>query len=129
MASPFDELGGEPVLRPIVDRFVDRVFDDIMIGFFFAKADRKRIKEKEYELIAEELGAPVRYTGRPLDRAHRAHQIFDGQFSRRLTILRELLDELEVPASVRDRWLEHTLSLRHLVVSGPCQPDDRGAAG
>ncbi len=35
-----------------------------MIGFFFRKASRARIKEKEYEFAAQHLGAEVQYTGR-----------------------------------------------------------------
>ena len=60
MASTlFEDLGGEPALRPIIDRFVDRVFDDVMIGFFFRNARRERIKQKEYEFAAQHLGADL----------------------------------------------------------------------
>lgn len=125
--SLFTELGGEPALRRIIDRFVDRLFADVMIGFFFQRARRERIKEKEYEFAARHLGAPLEYTGRPIDDAHRAHRIFDGQFQRRLTILRETLDEFGVPARVRDHWLNHTMALRDHVVAGDCEapiPDE-----
>ena len=40
----YDQLGGEAKLRQIIDTFIDRVFEDRMIGFFFRNADRKRIK-------------------------------------------------------------------------------------
>ena len=81
-ASLFDELGGEPVLRKIIDRFVDRLFDDVMIGFHFqaSSVSRERIKEKEYEFAARHLGASLEYTGRPIDAAHRRHD--DGQCGR-----------------------------------------------
>ncbi|HET9933811.1 MAG TPA: group 1 truncated hemoglobin [Polyangiaceae bacterium] len=118
--SLFAELGGEPALRRIIDTFVDRVFDDIMIGFLFQRANRERIKEKEFEFAAEFLGAPVEYSGRSLEDAHRRHRIFDGQFQRRLTILRNTLDELSAPARVRDALLAHTVSLRARVVAGDC---------
>jgi hemoglobin len=123
----FDELGGEPVLRRIIDRFVERLFGDLMIGFFFQRADRARIQEKEYEFAAAHLGAPVAYTGRPLEAAHRPHRIFDGQFQRRLTILRETLEEFGVSERVREHFLAHTLSLRERIVVGPCEaslPDE-----
>jgi hemoglobin len=120
----FDELGGEPVLRRIIDRFVDRLFDDVMIGFFFRRASRARIKEKEYEFAAEHLGAKVQYTGRALDQAHRPHGIRASQFMRRLQILKETLDEFAVPPRVREHWVAHTLS-RQSEVSSP--DDDRCA--
>jgi hemoglobin len=121
--SLFDELGGEPVLRSIVGRFVDRMFDDPMIGFFFRKAKRERVKEKEYELAAQHLGAPVEYTGRPIQQVHAAHPIMGGQFARRLEILRQTLIEAGAPQPVLDHWIGHTESLRSLVTrdaSGEC---------
>src|SRR5678816_1475458 len=105
--SMFEELGGEPVLRRITDRFVDRVFDDAMIGFFFRNASRDRIKEKEYEFAARHLGADVAYTGRPLAEAHAPHRIMGGQFMRRLVILRETLAEFDVPPHIVEHWLAH----------------------
>lgn len=106
--SLFEQLGGEPKLRAIIDRFVDRVFDDVMIGFFFQRASRARIKAKEYEFAAAHLGADVEYTGRSLEEAHAAHPIMGGQFLRRLKILEEVLEEFDVPPEVRRHWVLHT---------------------
>jgi len=122
----FDDLGGEPALRQIIDRFVDRVFDDVMIGFFFRNARRERVKQKEYEFAARHLGADVTYTGRPIDETHRAHPIMGGQFARRLMILKETLEAAGVPEHVKQHWLAHTESLRPLVtgdVGHECDPD------
>ena len=88
----FEELGGEPKVRAIIDTFIDRIFDDRMIGFFFRNADRRRIKDKEYQLAAHFLGAPVEYSGRPLDQVHAKHPIMGGHFDRRRQILKETLD-------------------------------------
>src|SRR6187402_657097 len=109
---PFDALGGEVVLRPLIARFVDRLFDDIMIGYLFRAADRDRVKAKEYEFAAQHLGAPVEYTGRPLATAHRAHRITGGQFMRRLQILKETLAEFRAPSTVTEHWVGHTLALQ-----------------
>jgi hemoglobin len=117
--SYFEELGGEEKLRAIIDEFVDRLFDDLMIGFFFAKANRERIKRFEYQHAAEFLGAPVKYEGRPLAVAHRAHRIMGGQFLRRKEILRQTLLKHEVPEHIIDAWLAHVESLRPLITSDP----------
>jgi hemoglobin len=127
--SLFDELGGEPALRRIIDRFVDRVFDDVMIGYLFSRADRARVKQKEFEHAAAHLGAPLAYTGRAIDAVHRPHQIRGGQFMRRVRILEETLLELGAPEAVRKHWIEHTLSLQKLVtndVGGVCDPTGPG---
>jgi hemoglobin len=119
--SLYDELGGEAALRRIVDRFVDRMFDDMMIGYLFRAARRERVKDKEFEHAAEHLGAGIVYTGRALDAVHRPHAIRGGQFMRRLRILETTLDEFGVPARVKAHWLARTLELRPLVT-----PDEGG---
>jgi len=127
----FEELGGEPVLRGIIARFVDRMFDDAMIGFFFKKADRQRVKEKEYELAAGHLGGRVEYTGRPLRAVHAVHPIMGGQFARRLALLRQTLEEAGAPAHVVEHWVAHTESLRAQITrdaSGECVGPAPGAA-
>ena len=126
----FETLGGEPALRRIVDRFVDRIFDDVMIGYLFRAADRERVKAKEYELAAAQLGASVVYTGRPLREAHQPHRIKGGEFMRRLQILKDVLAEERAPASVVEHWLRHTESLRAAVtVGGPDECDPTSFSG
>ncbi len=111
-ASQFEALGGEPVLRSLIDRFVDRLFADLMIGYLFRAADRARVKAKEYEFAARHLGADIPYTGRALPEAHRAHRITGGQFMRRLQILKDTIAEFQVPSAVAEHWVAHTLSLQ-----------------
>jgi truncated hemoglobin YjbI len=117
----FDELGGEAALRPLIEHFVDRVFDDVMIGYLFRAASRERVKQKEYEHAAEHLGGPVVYSGRPLAPAHAPHRIRGGQFMRRVQILKETLAEHHAPARVVDHFIAHTLSLQPLIT-----PDEGG---
>jgi hemoglobin len=118
-ASPaaFDQLGGEPGLRRIIGDFIDRVFADRMIGFFFRHADKERIKEMEYQLAAEFLGGAAPYRGRPLDQVHRRHPIMGGHFARRKQILKETLDSHGVPEAIQSVWLQHTENLRSLITA------------
>ena len=115
----FERIGGEPVLRAIIDDFVDRMFGDAMIGFFFRKASRDRIKTFEYQHAAEVLGADLRYEGRPLGQAHKPHRIMGGQFARRKEILRQTLEAHSVPPDVQKAWLDHVESLRALITNDP----------
>lgn len=121
----YEQLGGEAKLREIIDAFIERVFADRMIGFFFRQADKKRIKEMEFQHAARFLGADVEYRGRPLDEAHARHPIMGGQFARRLQILKETLESFEVPKHIRDAWIEHNESLRPLITrdaGSDCDP-------
>ena len=121
--TPFQELGGEPVLRTIVRVFVERMLADPMIGFFFRKVDPERLIEMEYQFTARFLGAPVEYTGRTIRDAHGRHPIMGGQFDRRRRILEEVIDEYGVQPEVKRAWLQHVDDLRPLVTrdgAGEC---------
>jgi len=133
MAQPslFEALGGEAVLRPLIARFVDRMFDDIMIGYLFRAADRERVKAKEYEFAAQHLGAAVEYSGRALTEVHRAHRITGGQFMRRLQILKETLSAFQAPPEVSEHFIAHTLALQAQITSNAldqCDPEQQKRA-
>ena len=122
----FDRLGGEPKLRAIIETFIDKVFDDRMIGFFFRNSSRERIKSMEYQLAASFLGAAIQYQGRPLDKVHAKHPIMGGQFARRRQILKETLELYQVPVEIKEAWLAHTDRLRPLITpdqGSDCAPD------
>ena len=117
--------GGEAGLRALLRDFYERVFADVMIGFFFRGKDFERLVEKELELVLELLGAEGAYTGRPIDEVHAAHRIMGGQFDRRLQILREAMADHGVPQELRERWIEHNAGLRAEVTAdrpGECRP-------
>ncbi|HEX6243643.1 MAG TPA: group 1 truncated hemoglobin [Polyangiales bacterium] len=110
--SSFEQIGGEHRLRAIIDEFVERVCADTMIGFFFSRVDRARLKQLEYEHAARFLGADIPYTGRALGAAHRRHPILGGHFARRRTILRQTLERQALPPDLIEAWLAHQDGLR-----------------
>ncbi len=125
MASDLELIGGEAHLRAILEAFIDRVFDDLLIGFFFRAADKARIKDKELELATAHLGGAARYSGQPLGTVHQQHRIMGGHFDRRLKILEETLEAFAVPEAVRQRWLAHDRALRRTITGdapGQCIP-------
>jgi hemoglobin len=112
MDSMYERLGGQAGLRAIIDDFVDRMFDDLMIGFFFRNVERERLKDLEFQHAAEHLGGPVQYAGRPIAAAHAKHRIMGGQFARRKELLRKTLHDHGAPQDIVDAWLAHIESLR-----------------
>lgn len=128
MATLYERVGGETALRAIIDDFVERVYADMMIGFFFARVNKARLKELEYQLAAAFLGGPVKYRGRPLDQAHGPHPIMGGQFARRKQLLKETLEAHQAPAAVVNAWLEHTEGLRPLITQDAGSDCDPAAA-
>ncbi|MCA9524390.1 MAG: group 1 truncated hemoglobin [Myxococcales bacterium] len=122
----FEALGGEPALRAIVERFIERVYGDAIIGFFFEAIDREQLIEREYELAAMHLCGGVRYSGRPIRQVHAKHPINPGHFRRRLFLLERTLRELEAPEAVIEAWLAHDRRLAAAVVHAPdCAPETK----
>lgn len=117
MTSLFEEAGGEMGVRLIIHDFVGRIFSDTMIGYLFRNAEISRVREMEYQFAAAHLGADVQYQGRSLPEAHRQHRILDGQFARRLQILKDVLVAHRCPPEVIDHWVRHTQGLRHRIVA------------
>ena len=115
-ATLYDKLGPAK-LRAVVTRFYDVVLSDMMIGFMFEDvvrtAGKQHLIDREVEFVAGFLGAPdVKYIGRPMRAAHARHQIFGGQFERRLQILREAMAAEGVDPEVQTAWIAHTNALR-----------------
>jgi hemoglobin len=120
--SDYEVIGGEPALRAIIDDFVARVFEDVMIGFIFVGKNRQRIAEMEFLLASQQLGGPHPYTGRDIGEVHRRLPIMGGHFDRRRQILKNTLEAHGVPGPVVERWLAHVDSLRDEVL-GAGAPD------
>jgi truncated hemoglobin YjbI len=116
--SLFEEAGGEPVLRIVMHRFVERVFSDGIIGFLFEGKDAARVEQHEYEHAVATLGAPVPYTGRPIVSLHRTLRINAGQFRRRLAILRQEIDRAGIPPHIRDFWLAAQQKMQAAITDG-----------
>lgn len=128
VATPFERAGGEPVVRAVVDRFVDRMFDDRIIGFFFEGKDREGIKRHEYAHAAAVLGAGVPYEGRPIPSLHRALRINAGQFRRRLALLRQEIERAGIPADVQELWLDGQRRMERMITDGTdCAPPSRSS--
>ena len=119
-ASDFERLGGEDGVRVVVEAFLERIFRDPLIGFFFHRASRARVRELEVRFAVVHLGGPAGYRGRSMREAHEQHRIFEGQFERRMTIVRETLQMLEVPADIARRWVATEGALRGEVCGEVC---------
>lgn len=127
--SDFDVLGGAAGVTQLVERFIDRVAADPIIGFFFEGVDLARVKVHESALAIQHLGGPAAYAGRPLGAVHRPRGIGAGHFRRRHAILRTVLRDEGVDPAIIDRWVAHEQRLEPAIVAGPdCAPGGGSAA-
>jgi truncated hemoglobin YjbI len=114
----YDEAGGEAAIHQILSTFYDAVFNDVMIGFHFVKADKNRLIRVETQMTCIALGAThIKYEGKPIQKAHAPHPILGGQFERRLQLLRDAMEVHNLPNTVREAWIAHNEKLRPLVTA------------
>lgn len=105
-------------MRAVIERFVARMAQDTIIGFFFTGKDLDRVVQHEYEHAARVLGAPIVYTGRPIPELHRALRINNGQFRRRLALLRQELQREGIPADISAVWIEAQERMQRMITDG-----------
>lgn len=93
-------------LRAVITTFYDRVFEDMIIGYFFAGLDKQQLIDHQVAFVTQMLGFTGEpYRGKPLKLAHRPHAIRKPHFDRRQMILKEALLHHQVPKSLIDTWL------------------------
>lgn len=111
-----EALGGMDGLRTILRDLYDRLYEDVLIGFFFQPHPKEHLVEMQARFTARALGAPVPYDGKPIRAAHEALPILPGHFDRRHRLLQQVLAEHAVPAETAAAWLALDASLRPLVL-------------
>ena len=114
--SLYDDMGGEPALRAVLQTLYDRLFDDLMVGFLFAGKDKAQLIEHQLWFTARFLGGPSRYAGRSLPDAHAALPLLPGHFDRRHYLLKQALAAHRVPEHVAAEWVRIDGSLRGAVL-------------
>jgi hemoglobin len=96
----YDEIGGAPALRAVLDAFYARVLADAVLSPFFLGVDIERLKKIQQEYYAMALGGPGDYTGRSLRDAHvrtRQRGVNDEVFDHFLTVFKGVFTDLGVP--------------------------------
>jgi hemoglobin len=125
-----EEVGGLERLEEMMRDFYERVFDDVMIGFFFVGTDLEQIAAAQVEYARARLGnEDIEYTGAPIRRAHLEHPILVGHFDRRHQLLKDVLRDYEVPEHVFSAWVDLEQKLRDLVIRTGGQARDEILGG
>ena len=112
----FQQLGAEKITA-IITEFYQRAMHDPIIGHFFFEHDHNQLLAGQLAFSIGMLGGAKNYRGRPLWQLHQPLPIRHAHFNRRLTMLHELFDELQVDASIAEQWLAAEEKLRPTIVS------------
>ena len=113
----FDRIGGEEKMRAVLRDFYDRIFTDMLIGFFFAGRDKALLVERQMEFTARHLGVAIAYHGKSMPDAHASlPPILPGHFDRRHRILCDVIAAHDIPVDIAKAWIDYDQSFRRAVV-------------
>jgi hemoglobin len=88
----FDQLGGAPAIRSLVDDFYARVLADEELRPFFEKSSMDRLRRMQYEFFAAALDGPSEYRGHTISDVHIGRGIDVDHFARFIDRLLETLE-------------------------------------
>jgi hemoglobin len=112
-----DAVGGPEVMQELMQTFYDRLFDDLMVGFFFANSDKDALVRSQIAYVHAHLGdRSGDYQGPSIYEAHKHMPILAGHFDRRHQILQDVLAEFDVPEQVQVEWLALDRAMRPMVL-------------
>ena len=117
MQSLFERTGGFPKVSKIVSRFYDRVLDDPQLSPFFAGVDMKRQIDHQTKLFASLMGGPASFSDEHLTRVHAHLGITSDDFVRLSGVLRDTLEDSNMPETDIGELMAEFRSKRQLVVT------------
>ena len=109
-------IGGPERLREILTRFYGRLFQDPIVGFFFADQDLDKIVSGQHGFLMRAFQETERFHGVHPSKAHvKLAPIRHGQFDRRLVVLREVLTEEGLDPKDVEAWVKVEEGMRGLI--------------
>lgn len=114
----YDRLGGERVVRAVVDDTIDRSASDPRTARSFKDTKLSRVKEKLAEQVCELSGGPCKYTGDPMKEVHKGLKNTDAEFNLVVQFLRDALDRAGVREGEKNELLRLLAPMKRDIVSG-----------
>lgn len=121
----YDRLGGESVVRAVVEDFVSRVAADPAVNFIRAgrpnewqatPANLERLKQRLVEFVATIAGGPMQYQGKDMVTAHKGMAISNSEFDALAGHLRAALETKNVPRREREELINMFAGARGAIV-------------
>ncbi|HEX4377578.1 MAG TPA: group 1 truncated hemoglobin [Steroidobacteraceae bacterium] len=115
-ATLYQQIGGEPKMRAVVDDFTQIALADDRINFTFAETDMKVFSRLLFEQLCNITQGPCRYTGRSMLEAHKKLNITNAMFNALAEDLYAAFDREKVPYRLQNRVMVLLAPMQHDVV-------------
>ena len=115
--SLYTRMGGEPVVRQVVDELIDRTAQDPRTSRSFKDVKLARVKEKLREQICLLAGGGCAYTGDPMREVHRGLKNTEAEFALLVQFLRDALDRAGVGEREKNELLRLLAPMKREIVT------------
>jgi hemoglobin len=133
VSSVYEEIGGEPVFRQLVDDFYAGVADDPVLRPLYEEQDLEPAKRRLRMFLEQYWGGPTTYSkerGHPrLRMRHVAWQIGPRERDAWLSHMLPAIARLDVPEEARAAIRDHVERAAHSLVNWPGDDGDSVLAG
>lgn len=102
----YERIGGRDVIARVHKVFYDLVYAHPWLGQYFRDVDQALIEAQQTDFIAQAMGGPATYCGKPPVVAHRHILITEELFDLRHELLARALSQVGVPPELAARWLK-----------------------
>jgi len=119
-----ENLGGRTILERVHKVFYDKLYEHPWLKLFFSDIDQKTIENQQTDFMVSNMGGGKIYSGALPKNAHKHLFVSHEMFDLRQEILKEALDECNVPPALAERWLRIDGAFRKSIVKddpGQCE--------
>ena len=102
----YERLGGADTLKRVHKIFYDEVYEHEWLKHFFTHFSQSLIETQQTHFMAEKMGGPRDYVGKPPKYAHRHMFITEELFELRQKLLKSAILEAGVAEAEMVEWLK-----------------------
>lgn len=115
----YSRLGGQEVIRAVVDDFYDRLLADDELGPFFEDANMEMLRQTQTDFLCEAAGGPEIYDAAPVREAHLHIPFTAGHIQRAVELLYESLAEYDVPDEDAEKIVQEIAAYEEDLLARP----------
>ena len=104
MEQLYKQLGGEPAIDAVVERFYDIMMHDNRVNYLFKNTDMSRQRMMQKKFLNHVLGG-MEYNGKNMRQAHAHLHLTDDHFNAVGENLAKAMKDLKVPQNLIDQVL------------------------
>lgn len=113
----FERNGGFATVRKVVSSFYDYVLEDEVMAPYFTGIDMRRQIDHQSKFISAVMGGPGSYSDDHLQRVHARLGITHEAFGVMASLLKEAMEDHQMPPADVDAVMHEIVIREHLVVT------------